>query len=93
MSVRIVTVPALITLASSLNFQLAFLRGKWDSSGQTKPVVQLSTIRATGGMYDSIGIYPCLPGEGVIRCVSLEVLGVTFQKVVIDLCSNLSLIV
>ena len=35
-------------------------------------------------MHDGIGIDPCLHGEGDIRCVSLEGLGVAFQKVAVD---------
>ncbi len=33
------------------------------------------------GMYDGIGIYPRLHGEGDIRCVSVAGLRVAFQKV------------
>ena len=54
------------------------------AASQAKPVVQLWTNRATEGIYDGIGIYPRLPGEGIIRGVSLKGLGVAFQKVVID---------
>ena len=35
-------------------------------------------------MYDAIGIYPRLHRERGIRCVSLEGLGIVFQKVIID---------
>ena len=40
--------------------------------------------RSTGESQGGIGICPCLRGEGIIRCVSLEGLGVPVQKVVPD---------